>query len=197
MRVRTAPLLMLFLVLFTAACSQPSTQPGSTLIPPSQRTPSRFTDPELAEGETQYNLLCAHCHGYQLEGQLAVTIPQTLNLGMHTVPPHDSTGHTWQHPDQLLIRVIREGIQNPLDQYPMPAFGDGLSEAQIRAILRYIKLSWTDAQREYNQRVTDQWAEIDRQMGFTEDLTEQPTMDEIAEPAPTPEVTDATDGSAR
>ncbi|MFN8530471.1 MAG: cytochrome c [Anaerolineae bacterium] len=152
-------------VLVIAGCTQASPPLDITLIPAAERTPSRFTDPELAEGETQYNLLCAHCHGYNLEGQLAVTVPQTLNLGMHTVPPHDSTGHTWQHPDQLLIRVIREGIQNPLDQYVMPGFTDGVSDAQVNAILRYIKLSWTEAQREHNRQVTEQWAEMDRLLG--------------------------------
>lgn len=32
----------------------------------------------------------------------------------HPPPPHDSTGHTWHHPDQLLLALIRVGIGLPL-----------------------------------------------------------------------------------
>src|SRR5688500_2304071 len=99
-----------------------------TLIAPGQLPTSTFNDPVLRLGQEQYNLVCGHCHGYNGEGQLAATVQQTLDIGMHLVPAHDSTGHTWQHPDQLLFRVIVEGIQNPLDQFPMPGFGDGLSD---------------------------------------------------------------------
>jgi S-disulfanyl-L-cysteine oxidoreductase SoxD len=123
-----------------------------------QPTPD-LSDPLIAEGRAQYDLVCAHCHGYNLEGQLADTLADTRALGMNTVPAPGATGHFWQHPDQLLIRVVQEGIQNPLDQFPMAAFGADLSEDQIRAILAYIKTSWTDEQRTYQAQLTEDWAQ--------------------------------------
>ena len=125
--------------------------------PHSQPTPD-LSDPIIAEGRAQYDLVCAHCHGYNLQGQLSETIADTRELGMNTVPSPGPDGHFWQHPDQLLIRVVQEGIQNPLDQYPMAAFGDGLTEDQIRSILAYIKTSWTDEQRAYQAQLTEDWA---------------------------------------
>ncbi len=161
----------LLFVGFSAACGTVAEPPVITLIPAGERPPSRFTDPELIEGEALYNLACAHCHGYELQGQLEASIPQTEALGMHIVPPHDETGHTWMHPDQLLIRAIREGIPNPLQQYPMPAFEDAYSDAQINAILRYIRFFWTEEQRDHNRRVTEQWAALDQQFAPTEGET--------------------------
>src|SRR5690606_28070715 len=147
--------LMAILLLFTltlAACgqiAQPTPQFDITLVAPEDVPTTTFTDPVLAQGEELYTLICAHCHGYEGEGQLESTIENTLALGMHTVPALNSSGHIWQHPDQLLIRVVQEGIQNPLDQFPMASFSPGLSEEEIRAILAYIKLWWTDEQRQH------------------------------------------------
>lgn len=127
-----------------------------------------INDPELIEGKRLYDLNCAHCHGYNLEGQIPESIPATLELGMKPVPAPGPTGHFWEHPDQLLLRVVQEGISNPLDQYPMAAFGNDLSEAQIRAILGYIKLSWTDEQRAYQARLTEDWAARTEALGLSD-----------------------------
>ncbi len=154
---------------FLSACTTPRSYMPPVIDPDHRMSPpSNLTDPVLLEGKQHYDLLCAHCHGYTLGGQLPQTIQQTLDLGMITVPPHDSTGHTWQHPDQLLIRTIREGIQNPLAQYPMPAFGSALTDAQLNAILAYIKTYWTEEQRQYQQRLTDNWAQLDARFGMND-----------------------------
>lgn len=156
----TAGVMLLLLVI--SACGTVATPIQITLVPAGERPPSRFTDPVLIEGEAEYMLACAHCHGYALEGQLAATIPQSELMGMHIVPPHDSTGHTWMHPDQLLIRAIREGIPNPLQQFPMPAFGDTYTDEQLNAILKYMRFFWTEEQREHNRTVTELWASYDQ-----------------------------------
>jgi len=39
--------------------------------------------------------------------------------------------------------------------YPMPAFGEQLSEEQIEAVIFYIKGFWTEEQREQQQSITD------------------------------------------
>ena len=160
-------MLLILMALFSAGCSggigtYPTVTPVITLVPGHVPT-SSFSDPVLAAGENNYNLICAHCHGYNGEGQLASTIETSRQLGMDTVPAQNASGHTWEHPDQLLVRVIKEGIQNPLSQYPMPAFGDSLSDEDIHAILAYIRLWWTDEQRAHQARLTENWAALDRE----------------------------------
>jgi cytochrome c553 len=147
----------------STATPRPTTAPaaGITLVAPDALPTSRFTDPVLVLGEYQYNLVCAHCHGYEGQGQLAESIPQTELLGMHTVPAHNADSHVYQHPDQLLIRVIKEGVQNPLSHFPMPAFEGALTDEQINAIIAYIKTWWTDEQRAHQAEVTQRWAEMD------------------------------------
>lgn len=154
-----------------------------TLVAPDALPTSVFTDPALRAGETDYNTICGHCHGYQGEGQLASTIENTMNIGMHTVPALNADGDTWQHPDQLLVRVIQEGVQNPLNQFQMPAFGAELSEERIANLLAYIRLWWTDDQRAHQRDVTEYWSANLQQLS----TAVAPT----ATPAPTAESTPA------
>jgi len=117
-------------------------------------------------GQAIYDLRCAHCHGYGGEGQLSTTVENTRSLGMHIVPSHDATGHTWEHPDQLLLTVIQQGIRNPLDQYPMPAFESVLSPEEIEQVLDYLRLWWTDEQRNYQADLTQPYIELNRELGI-------------------------------
>lgn len=149
--------LMLFAAGVAAACGAPS-MPEPLPIPPTDSPERALTiraDSILRMGQQQYELRCAHCHGYMGEGQLRQTIEYTLSIGMKTVPAHDATGHTWQHPDQLLYRVIAEGVENPLNQYPMEAYAGTMSDAEIRAVIAYMKLWWTDEQRAFQQHLTE------------------------------------------
>lgn len=111
----------------------------------------------LARGKLVYDTLCAHCHGYQGEGEgrnLDPDRPDTL--GYLPVPRHDREGHTWMHPDQLLIASIRLGLPNPLYRYQMPAFSEqALSDQQLADMLLYIKQWWTDEQRAAQAAVTE------------------------------------------
>lgn len=163
-------------LLLLAACG-PQQRYDITLVAPENLPTTTFSDPVLIRGEASYNLLCAHCHGYNGEGQLEATIANTRSLGMNLVPPSNSTGHMWEHPDQLLIRVVQEGIQNPLDQFPMPAFGEGVAEDEIRAILAYIKRWWTDDQRNHQATLTRDWAARMASLGLvtpSPEVTENP-----------------------
>ena len=45
----------------------------------------------------------ANCHGVNLEGQAGWR--DKIVDGMRLTPPHDKTGHTWQHPDALLYKL--------------------------------------------------------------------------------------------
>lgn len=149
--------LLLFFCLLTACAARPEATPTPAFVPV-QIVP--VTTPIASHpGEINYNLYCAHCHGYDGSGQHRDTIENTMSLGMHTVPPHDSTGHTWQHPDTLLVKVIQEGVDNPLDHYIMPGFGAQLNEQQILDIIDYMRRWWTDEQREFQEQVTKTYHE--------------------------------------
>ena len=149
-----------------AACGGAVTQPPAlTLIAPQDLPTASFDDPVLREGQFNYDLYCAHCHGYDGQGQVEESIANTVALGMHLVPAHNATGHTYQHPDQLLLRVVKEGIPNPHSQYPMPPFGQVLTDEQIMGIYAYIKLWWTDDQRRHQAEVSARWDEIGRALG--------------------------------
>jgi mono/diheme cytochrome c family protein len=120
-------------------------------------------DPVLIAGKQNYDFYCAHCHGYNGEGQTGPTVEETLRMGMNIVPGHDAAFHTWQHPDQLLVRVIQEGVDNPLNRYLMPAYGSSLTEPQIMEIITYMKRWWTDDQRAYQARLTADRAAFEAQ----------------------------------
>ena len=161
-----SPAVVLFalLTMIFAACAPaptPTPQPTPDLPPvtlefvgPEALPTSVFTDPVLRQAEMDYQVYCAHCHGYQGEGQLVGAPAETERLGMKPVPAHDATGDTWRYADPLLFEAIRNGIQNPLTQYPMVGWGNVLSDAQITGLIAYMKLWWTDEQRTHQAEVT-------------------------------------------
>lgn len=94
-------------------------------------------------GRTVYGSNCASCHGRNLEGQPGWQ--QALPGGGRLAPPHDASGHTWHHPDELLFAITANGGQAsspPGYVNNMPAFGNTLSDTQIWAVLAYIKSTW-------------------------------------------------------
>ena len=102
------------------------------------------SDPELVTlGAAVYAKHCASCHGKNLEGEpnwrrrrLDGTLPS---------PPHDATGHTWHHSDELLFRMTREGpaaIAGKGYRSTMPGFAGVLEDRDILASLAYIKSRW-------------------------------------------------------
>lgn len=100
-----------------------------------------------ARGETLYAENCASCHGAELEGQPDWRSPGPD--GVLPAPPHDETGHTWHHDNQLLFDYTRLGGQAALDQRGisgfksgMPAFGGTLSDDEIWDILAFIRSTW-------------------------------------------------------
>lgn len=97
---------------------------------------------QIAIGQRVYAQNCASCHGANLEGQPNWRAP--LANGSMPAPPHDITGHTWHHGDQYLFEVTKRGGQAASPDAPsgMPAFGDRLSDAEIEAVLAYIKSTW-------------------------------------------------------
>jgi mono/diheme cytochrome c family protein len=112
---------------------------------------------QIALGREVYAQYCASCHGASLEGQ--PNWKQPLPGGGMPAPPHDATGHTWHHADDLLFTIVKEGGQAgspPGYVNLMPAFGGQLSDEEIWAVLAYIKSTWPPDVRAVQQDVTRQ-----------------------------------------
>ena len=80
---------------------------------------------------------------------------------MLPAPPHDETGHTWHHPDEMLFGIVRDGIAAyapPGYDSDMPAFGGVLSDAEIRAVLAYIKSEWPEEIRRRHAAISGRGA---------------------------------------
>lgn len=115
-------------------------------------------NPQLVgRGREVYAAHCAACHGANLEGQPGWQ--RELPTGGRPAPPHDASGHTWHHPDELLFTITKEGgqvVSPPGYLNLMPAFGETLSDEEIWAVLAYIKSTWPEeiraAQEEMNRR---------------------------------------------
>lgn len=113
--------------------------------------PAPTLDPAaVALGQQVYAIHCASCHGAALEGE-----PDWKDQNedrSFRAPPHDASGHTWHHGDDLLIEIIRRGgarlPANIGGASNMPPYADTLSDEEILAVLDYIKSSWPDNLRQ-------------------------------------------------
>lgn len=68
---------------------------------------------DVANGQSLYAENCAACHGAELEGQPNWQTPDAD--GVLPAPPHDETGHTWHHDNQLLFDYTWLGGAAALD----------------------------------------------------------------------------------
>jgi mono/diheme cytochrome c family protein len=112
----------------------------SPKLPPLSADPANAT--QVAAGQATYAANCASCHGDKLQGQ-----PNWKDRkpdGKLPAPPHNATGHTWHHPDQQLFDITKRGVMAIVSNYQsdMIGFGDKLSDADIWAVLAYIKSTW-------------------------------------------------------
>ncbi|MCV2866560.1 c-type cytochrome [Albidovulum sediminicola] len=113
---------------------------------------SAATSAQLARGAAVYAAACASCHGTNLEGQPHWRSPGPD--GRLPAPPHDETGHTWHHSDQLLLDIMTRGTAAVIGgSYAsnMPGFGDPYSEADLRAVLEWLKSRWPERERSYQR----------------------------------------------
>jgi mono/diheme cytochrome c family protein len=114
----------------------------------------------IALGEKVYQERCASCHGARLEGQ-----PNWRSRGadgLLPAPPHDASGHTWHHPDELLFRITKYGVAKAanLQDYTsaMPIYEGVLSDEEIVAALSWIKSRWPPSVREKHDQMNEQSA---------------------------------------
>ena len=107
----------------------------------------------MALGQPVYARHCASCHGANLEGQ--PNWKQPLPTGGYPAPPHDATGHTWHHADELLFKITKYGGQASAPRgfrSHMPAFKEVITDTEIWAALAYIKSRWpADVQAKQEQ----------------------------------------------
>ncbi len=110
-------------------------------------------------GQTIYKENCASCHGMNLEGQIGWQT-EIVN-GRRLAPPHDETGHTWHHPDELLYNMTKYGFEEMLGKkYPnnMPVYEDILSEGELLAVLGYIKSTWPEKIKAIHNEINQSYA---------------------------------------
>ncbi len=104
-------------------------------------------------GEKIYQAQCAACHGTTLEGQPNWRIRD--ENGFLPAPPHDATGHTWHHSDDLLFEITKYGPSVVLNDTSyksiMPVYESILSDDEIIAVLSFIKNSWPEEQRSWQE----------------------------------------------
>jgi mono/diheme cytochrome c family protein len=109
----------------------------------------------VAAGAKLYGMHCASCHGANLQGQ-----PDWRSRspdGLLPAPPHDASGHTWHHDDETLFQITKLGVAKVIGdatyKTAMPVYADILSDAQIIAVLSWIKAQWPPEVRQNNDMV--------------------------------------------
>ena len=119
------------------------------LMPKLGAAAHELDDRDLARGQTLYAEQCASCHGADLQGQPNWQRPN--DDGTLPAPPHDETGHTWHHDNQLLFTYTKLGGQGALAERGisnfksgMPGFADVISDDEIWDILAYIRSTWPE-----------------------------------------------------
>ena len=98
---------------------------------------------QVAQGGEIYAGQCAECHGTVLEGEPGWRQPKLD--GSLRAPPHDESGHSWHHDDQYLFDYTKLGgtvMGNGRFKSNMPGFSKKLSDAEIWAVLSFIKSRW-------------------------------------------------------
>ena len=111
---------------------------------------------QTQRGERLYNVFCVNCHGgpeiRPNEGRIIYP------------PPHNASGHTWQHSDCEILTIVDNGgddvtranraAQAPPGSVEMPSFRARLTHDDILAILSYIKTMWTPEERTAQEATT-------------------------------------------
>ena len=113
----------------------------------------------VALGSGIYAENCASCHGTDLKGQPNWRDPGAD--GLMPAPPHDETGHTWHHPDEILFTITKHGVATAanLKDYKsaMPIYEGVLSDEEIIAALSWIKAQWPEEIRERHDAMNEQY----------------------------------------
>ena len=138
--------LLLVVACGPAISPQPAARPSPTPVP----VPTLDLG-QVSRGREVFVQHCASCHGSDAQG--APDWQQPDARGDLPAPPHDDTGHTWQHSDAQLSEIIRGGLRDQFNKTPeltMPPFPtDQLSDQQIGDVIAYFKSLWSPEHRQF------------------------------------------------
>lgn len=159
MKKKRLVIFYIFVILLVVGCQSQSVSPTASISSDNSNTALPLLDvDEIALGQMVYVEHCASCHGANLEGEENWKMPN--EDGSFKAPPHDKTGHTWHHADSLLLDSMRAGgarlTGTMAGKSNMPAFGEILTEAEMKAVLTYIKSTWPDNIRSTQWQQTQQ-----------------------------------------
>lgn len=104
----------------------------------------------ISAGEKLYAQYCASSHMADLSGDPDWKTPS--DDGVRPPPPRDATGHTWHHPDQLLLEIVRDGLEGLPSG--MLTFGSVLTDEKTLSVLEFIKSGWGEEERAFQWQVT-------------------------------------------
>lgn len=131
---------------------------AAVLLWPQQAERRPRADPvnseQVALGRVVYQQHCASCHGANLEGE--PNWRRRKANGRLPAPPHDATGHTWEHTEEELFDVIQRGVQaivSPTYETDMIGFADVLSNVEIWAVIAFIRSTWPPRIEEIRRRM--------------------------------------------
>lgn len=91
-------------------------------------------------GGKLYAKNCASCHGDKGEG--SPNWRKRKPDGKLLPPPLNGSGHTWHHPQALLVSIITNGTV--IQGGEMPAWGDKLSTQEIEAVILWAQSKWPE-----------------------------------------------------
>ena len=131
--VLSALLLALLVAFLGAAGGAPASRPSANTTSNASNSPDT-----VAVGRQLYATHCAGCHGANLEG--------ARGRGAHAASPLNATSPARQRSDDWLLRTIRDGGQATApagETSLMPAMGGSLSEAEIRAVIAFLRREWS------------------------------------------------------
>lgn len=95
---------------------------------------------QILRGGKIFQQNCATCHGKLAQG--TPNWKQRNEDGTFPAPPLNGTGHTWHHSMRVLQNTVRNGTAALGGS--MPAWGDKLSEQDIRDVLAWVQAQWPD-----------------------------------------------------
>lgn len=111
---------------------------------------------QVERGRVVYEAHCARCHGVNLEGQANWRVRS--DTGRLPAPPHDDSGHTWHHPDKMLVGIIQNGLVPPYAEKgylsDMPAFATSLSASERWDVLAFIKSKWSERSQKFQAEIS-------------------------------------------
>ncbi len=138
---------------FWVTQSRSGAKPGAVFVPENQQI--------VSAGKELYATNCASCHGEALQGATNWRSPDPD--GLMPAPPHDKSGHTWHHTDDVLFEITKYGLAKIIGQKDyktnMPVYDGVLSDQEVIAVLSYIKSRWPENIRDRHDQMNAQNAE--------------------------------------